>query len=227
MQPLGSERQPGPPAGGLGTGDGLNLRPGSRGTGDGRRSPGRRWSPWLTGLLMAVLLAAVYFQQMSAAGAIAAAVFGGAALFFAERLVRSLDRGERASFESAWGGLGGGLGGWRLTTPLVYLVATAVFGILLMVVAVQELPPGRAGETPVTAEDEQQEGGGEASPGEGEADGEDGDAGEPVGDTDEPEDEAEGAAREDGSEPEDDEGSDEPATAGEASVSESGPATEP
>lgn len=176
MQPVGTESEPRPSGSGTGGGDGLNLRPVSRGTGDGRQPQRARASLGLTVLLAALLAAAVYFGRMSAPGAIAAAVFGGAALFFAERLVRSLDRGERASFESAWGGLGGGLGGWRLTTPLVYLVATALFGTLLMVVAVQEMPPGRASAAPVTTE----KGKTEAPAAEQETEGQEGEAGEPA-----------------------------------------------
>jgi hypothetical protein len=143
MQPLATDRS---------TGDGQDLRPGAHG--DRGRSPWRWWSPWLALLLIALLAAAVYFARISAPGAIAAAVFGSAALFFAERLVGALERGERVSFESAWGGLGGGLGGWRLTSPLVYLVASAIFGALLLAVAVQEmarLAPLPAAEEP-TAE---------------------------------------------------------------------------
>jgi hypothetical protein len=190
MQPHGTERAPvSSGAGGLGTGDGLNLRPGSRGTGDGRRASGRRWSPWLTLLLVGVLAAAVAFARMSAAGAIAAAVFGGSALFFAESLVRSLDGGERASFESAWGGLGGGLGGWRLTAPLVYLIATAVFATLLLVVAVHEMSPVDQAGTEAVGPGEA--GAGESGAGEGDVD--ESGAGEPVGDTDADETDAGGA----------------------------------
>jgi hypothetical protein len=40
-------------------------------------------------------------------------------------LIRSLSRGESVSVESHWGGLGGGIAGWRLSAPLVYLLTIA------------------------------------------------------------------------------------------------------
>lgn len=36
--------------------------------------------------------------------------------------IRSLTRGEGVAIESYWGGLGGGLAGWRLSAPLIYLL---------------------------------------------------------------------------------------------------------
>jgi hypothetical protein len=40
-------------------------------------------------------------------------------------LIRSLSRGESVSVDSHWGGLGGGIAGWRLSAPLVYLLGIA------------------------------------------------------------------------------------------------------
>jgi len=40
-------------------------------------------------------------------------------------LIRSLTRGESVSIDSHWGGLGGGIAGWRLSAPLVYLLGIA------------------------------------------------------------------------------------------------------
>jgi hypothetical protein len=37
-------------------------------------------------------------------------------------LIHSLSRGESVSIESHWGGLGGGIAGWRLSAPSVYLL---------------------------------------------------------------------------------------------------------
>jgi hypothetical protein len=45
--------------------------------------------------------------------------------------VRSMEREERIELQSHWGGLGGGLGGWRLSRSLVFLGTTAVTFILL------------------------------------------------------------------------------------------------
>lgn len=58
-------------------------------------------------------------------------------------LVRALSRGEGIAIESNWGGLGGGLGGFRVSTPLVYLLGVA---FLLLVSAALAwgvfVPPG-------------------------------------------------------------------------------------
>lgn len=40
-------------------------------------------------------------------------------------LIASLHRGESVSVDSHWGGLGGGIAGWRLSAPLVYLLGIA------------------------------------------------------------------------------------------------------
>jgi hypothetical protein len=40
--------------------------------------------------------------------------------------VRTIEGGERIEFQSHWGGLGGGLGGWRVSRPLVFLLTTAL-----------------------------------------------------------------------------------------------------
>jgi hypothetical protein len=46
--------------------------------------------------------------------------------------VRGIESEKGLSFQSYWGGLGGGLGGWRISRPVVYLVAT---GVLIMLLA--------------------------------------------------------------------------------------------
>lgn len=50
-------------------------------------------------------------------------------------LVRSLSRGEAVSVESHWGGLGGGIVGWRLSAPLVYLLGIVVLLLICSAVA--------------------------------------------------------------------------------------------
>jgi hypothetical protein len=44
------------------------------------------------------------------------------------------------SYENNWGGLGGGLGGWRMSESLAYMVASLAFGAL-MVAAAASTPP--------------------------------------------------------------------------------------
>ena len=45
--------------------------------------------------------------------------------------VRSLETEKRLSIESHWGGLGGGLGGWRVSRSLTYLLVTVPLTLLL------------------------------------------------------------------------------------------------
>src|SRR5262249_51039509 len=45
--------------------------------------------------------------------------------------VRSLETEKRLFIESHWGGLGGGLGGWRVSRSLTYLLVTVPLALLL------------------------------------------------------------------------------------------------
>src|SRR5713226_8852458 len=56
-------------------------------------------------------------------------------------LGRSLSRGETVSIESHWGGLGGGIGGWRLSTPLIYLLGIVFILIVSCALAWRVFPP--------------------------------------------------------------------------------------
>lgn len=65
-------------------------------------------------------------------------------LLFVWKLLSELRVGERLSIESHWGGFGNGLGGWRLSSSLVYLVAAISFGIIFAVSALlflDRMPP--------------------------------------------------------------------------------------
>jgi hypothetical protein len=44
--------------------------------------------------------------------------------------VRMIETGDSPQLESHWGGIGGGLGGWRMSGSLTYLAAATVFGVL-------------------------------------------------------------------------------------------------
>ncbi|MFZ1010731.1 MAG: hypothetical protein WAN65_28080 [Candidatus Sulfotelmatobacter sp.] len=52
-------------------------------------------------------------------------VVGLLLLILIAALIHSLSRGEAVSVDSHWGGLGGGIAGWRLSAPLVYLLGIA------------------------------------------------------------------------------------------------------
>ena len=58
---------------------------------------------------------------------IATIALGGLAIASFFLCVGALDSGEGIALESHWGGLGGGVGGWRLTLPLVFLLAAIFF----------------------------------------------------------------------------------------------------
>ena len=51
-------------------------------------------------------------------------------------LARALRDGESVHIESAWGGFGGGVGGWRFSTPLTHFVLAVLFGGMLTFVVV-------------------------------------------------------------------------------------------
>ena len=69
-------------------------------------------------------------------------LFASVALVFSARLIRSLDNGDYLGVESHWGGLGGGVGGWRISTPVIYLVCVVSFGALAAVSMRQYPNPG-------------------------------------------------------------------------------------
>jgi hypothetical protein len=62
-------------------------------------------------------------------------------LIFISALVRSLSRGENVSVESHWGGLGGGIAGWRLSAPLVYLLVIVFLLVIASGIAWKTLLP--------------------------------------------------------------------------------------
>jgi hypothetical protein len=59
-------------------------------------------------------------------------------LIFLVLFVAANQRGIFPAIESHWGGLGGGLGGWQMSSSLSYLIGAVVFGILFSVVILQE-----------------------------------------------------------------------------------------
>jgi hypothetical protein len=72
-------------------------------------------------------------------------------LFF--QFVEEMRKGSETGIETHWGGFGGGLGGWSISRPLVYLLAALAFGCLLAVLSAEGLKPlsPRVPEAPVTS----------------------------------------------------------------------------
>ena len=63
------------------------------------------------------------------------ALFASLTILFALETFRCLELGDGFAIESHWGGLGGGLGGWRISRPLMFLIATLVCAGLSFAVA--------------------------------------------------------------------------------------------
>lgn len=61
-------------------------------------------------------------------------------LWFLGRLGASMREGAWPTLETHWGGLGGGLGGWRASPALIYLVGALWFGGLLAYTAQGDAP---------------------------------------------------------------------------------------
>jgi hypothetical protein len=79
-------------------------------------------------------------------------LFASIAWMFLLRLAGSLDRGESLGIESHWGGLGGGVGGFRISRPVVYLFCAITFGALAAA-AVSRYPTPVVEEMPVEKEE--------------------------------------------------------------------------
>jgi hypothetical protein len=62
---------------------------------------------------------------------------------FLALFVRMIERGVSPQIETHWGGIGGGLGGWRISLSLTYLLAAAVFGVLFAFFVLQLEAPSR------------------------------------------------------------------------------------
>jgi hypothetical protein len=70
-------------------------------------------------------------------------------LVLVDALASAFARGESVSVESHWGGIGGGIGGWRLSTPLIYLSALVLLLTASIVIAWRvfiPLEPGSSGQ---------------------------------------------------------------------------------
>jgi hypothetical protein len=91
---------------------------------------------WLRGgnfvvlLLFILNLLGYIFGQLSLVQAILLWLFSSLTYRFGLQLLEKLKKGDSISVENHWGGLGGSLGGWRISTSLVLLILTLAFGLL-------------------------------------------------------------------------------------------------
>lgn len=117
-------------------------------------SPYRRMGALVMAALFVALAAAtgwaLWLGRLDSVAAIAAVVLGGLAIASFGLFVFSLEGGEGVGVESHWGGLGGSVGGWRLTTPLVFLLLTVFFAGAMTAAIGAAQPPAKA-ERPAAA----------------------------------------------------------------------------
>src|SRR5271154_126167 len=59
------------------------------------------------------------------------AFFAGLAIWFFYQFAEAIRLEGAPHIESHWGGLGGGVGGWRVSPSLIYLSGAIIFGILM------------------------------------------------------------------------------------------------
>jgi hypothetical protein len=96
--------------------------------------------PRHAGFLVAVIvLPAVLAGEITFARASVAVLAGGLALIALTRVVQLFAQGDRIELQSHWGGLGGGLGGWRLS-PVAGLVLLTVALCGVAIAAITGLP---------------------------------------------------------------------------------------
>ncbi len=78
---------------------------------------------------------------------VALGVLGLGTVVFLLLFVRMVERGMSLQVESNWGGIGGGMAGWRVSPSLTYFAAAAIFGVLFAIFVFQ-LKSDTAGKNP-------------------------------------------------------------------------------
>lgn len=89
-------------------------------------------APWLLPVFLLAgftgfLIVAVYRHQIDGLKAAMMLVLGGLTIWFACLFLLSIRYDGPPHFETNWGDIGGGSGGWRISASLTYLLATLVF----------------------------------------------------------------------------------------------------
>jgi hypothetical protein len=114
------------------------------------------------GLVLLVVNGLIVFGAVSGAldilVAALLALFVSLTIVFGLEAFRSLEHGDGFAVDSHWGGLGGGLGGWQVSRPLVFLIAALACAGLTFVVASPRLPPAGVKDTDQTAADDAKSG---------------------------------------------------------------------
>jgi hypothetical protein len=97
--------------------------------------------------IMAV--AAVRADQLTFGQALPVIILGGVAVIAAAAAIARFEKGDRVELESHWGGLGGGLGGWRVSAVTILSLLALVFAGAALVAA-NAVKPGTTGTTQAT-----------------------------------------------------------------------------
>ncbi len=79
-------------------------------------------------VLLLGLLGAVRQDQVRPMEGSVIFVLGCLTVAFASGFTTTVRRGEWPRLETSWGGLGGGLGGWRISPALAWLLGALLFG---------------------------------------------------------------------------------------------------
>jgi hypothetical protein len=94
--------------------------------------PAERWQPvaWIAGAAAAgaagLIAYSAWYQMISLTSAASLVTLATALSISSVLFVRGIEHDGHLSFESHWGGLGGGLGGWRISSSVVFLLTTAI-----------------------------------------------------------------------------------------------------
>lgn len=107
------------------------VHDGSAGNGSGYREIALVVSVLAGAALVALAVWAADAGRLPAAQAVLLVVLGALAVASFGMFIHSLGGGDGVGVESHWGGIGGGVGGWRVTTPLIFLLLTIFFAGLL------------------------------------------------------------------------------------------------
>lgn len=96
---------------------------------DDGRAAFRRWllALLIIGAMLLLLVWGVYARRIDPVAAALVLLCGSATVVTGLFAVESLSRGESPRFESHWGGLGGGTGGWRMSPNATLILLTLIF----------------------------------------------------------------------------------------------------
>lgn len=82
---------------------------------------------------------AVYRHETSSLLAALLVFMGGLTAWFLALFLQAVDKDGPPHFETNWGGIGGGLGGWRFSASLIYLICFFVAGAVVLVVSLNQV----------------------------------------------------------------------------------------